>query len=237
MKQILNSLVVGLIAFSSFTAQAITWQSVFIAGDDSIANFDNGREDLAKILESRGTMEQHHYSSSPELARGPVTLATLQNIGMGIGTMNVKGNEGCFVHMTSHGIKHGGFYLSQSERSPLLPRTFTTMINQTCADQPTVILISACYSGQFIIDELKGDNRIIMTAAIADRPSFGCSADTEYTYWDHCLIDEVPKSQTWSDVYANVKACVQRKEKQIGATPSLPQAFFGKNTSTWKILE
>ena len=31
-------------------------------------------------------------------------------------------------------------------------------------------------------------NRIVLTAARADRPSFGCGADETYTFFDECLL-------------------------------------------------
>lgn len=222
-------------AFFAAEASANTWKSVFVSGDDSIPNFDKGREDIAAMFSNIGVLAPVHHSSSPMIAQGATRLATLRNIADSFAKLDVKADEGCLVHMTSHGIKGGGFYLSQS--NPLLPSTFAKMVNMACGDQPTIILISACYSGQFIIDELKGDNRVIMTAAIADRPSFGCSTDTTYTYWDGCLLSEIPKSATWTEAYSNIQACVQAKEALIGARPSLPQAFFGANTAGWTLLE
>lgn len=221
----------------SAQAHANTWKSIFVAGDDSIENFDKGREDLAALFGQIGTVQAIHHSAAPKLTRlgSPIRLATVRNIADSFSKLDVKADEGCFVHMTSHGIKNGGFYLTRDQ--PLLPSAFAKMVNAACGDQPTVILISACYSGQFITDELKGDNRVIMTAAIEDRPSFGCSPDTEYTYWDGCLVSEVPHSRTWNEVYANVKTCVEKKEQAIGVRPSLPQAFFGANTGGWVILE
>ncbi|MDX9730178.1 MAG: C13 family peptidase [Bdellovibrionales bacterium] len=217
-------------------AHANVWKSIFISGDDSIPNFDQGRLDLAELFSQIGVIAPVHHTSSMQIASGgSARLATLRNIAESFHQLDVKANEGCLIHMTSHGIQNGGFYLSQS--SPLLPRTFARMVDAACGDQPTIVLISACYSGQFLINELKGDNRIIMTAAIADRPSFGCSTDTKYTYWDGCLLSEIPKSANWNEVYANVQACVQTKEALIGVSPSLPQAFFGANTSGWVILE
>lgn len=83
---------------------------------------------------------------------------------------------------------------------------------------------------------MKGANRIVLTAARADRPSFGCSADTEYTYWDGCMLQELPNSNTWVDLYKNVNSCITKKEALIGVQPSEPQAYFGENTKDWTIL-
>ena len=89
-------------------------------------------------------------------------------------------------------------------------------------------MVSACYSGQFI-QPLRADNRIIMTAASAQRPSFGCSEAQEYTFWDGCVIDHFERSSTWENLYTNVKQCIAQKEQQLGYPASQPQAYFGKN--------
>lgn len=234
---LLKSLVLILTLSFTANAQAVIWKSLFVAGDDSIENFDNGREDLSLMLSKLGTLEQIHLSTSKKYVspdRG-VHAATSQNIVAAFKQMTVKQDEGCLVHMTSHGAKAQGFYLKLS--GILAPADFSKLVNQACGTAPTVILISACYSGQFITDDLKGPNRVIMTAARPDRPSFGCSADTEYTYWDHCLLDEVPKSKTWIELQKNVSACISTKEQAMGVRPSEPQAYFGTNAMNWELLK
>ncbi len=70
-------------------------------------------------------------------------------------------------------------------------------------------------------------NRIILTAARADRPSFGCQADRVYTVFDSCLLAALPRAPTWRAVFNNTTACVSRREKELAVLPSLPQASFG----------
>jgi hypothetical protein len=70
-------------------------------------------------------------------------------------------------------------------------------------------------------------NRIILTAARRDRPSFGCSAEDQYSYYDACLIDNWQKSRSFAALHEAVSACVHRKEVALGVKPSEPQAYFG----------
>lgn len=226
-----------LVFFGGFTyssaAQAITWKGIFIAGDDSIDNFDNGREDISQLLATMGDLDAIHFSSSDKFISPTVKEATADNLLAAFRTP-ISAGEGCFVHMTSHGAKHQGFYLSRAGILP--PATMKQMVDARCGANPTVILISACYSGQFV-DSLKGPNRIVMTAASSERPSFGCSADTRYTYWDHCLLEELPNSTKWVDLSQRVNTCIQHKEAALGARSSEPQAFFGANAQDWDILQ
>lgn len=224
------------VSLSAF-AQNRQWKSVFIAGDHSINNFDNGRKDLAKMLAPLGaaTELQSHLTSTNSELNSRTALATFANINATFANMRVNArSEGCLIFMTSHGAKNQGFYLSRS--GILTPATFAQLVNAACGAAPTVILVSACYSGQFITPELQGDNRVILTAAIKDRPSFGCSQDTTHTYWDDCLLQTIPNSQTWKDVYDGTSSCVREKETRLGFNPSLPQAFFGARVRDLTIL-
>lgn len=50
-----------------------------------------------------------------------------------------------------------------------------------------VIVISACYSGSFI-PALQDDNTLIITASAADRTSFGCENEADYTYFGRAFL-------------------------------------------------
>lgn len=239
MKSIFTSILFIAFIVTGSVSHAITWKGIFIAGDDSIENFDNGREDLTKQFELMGSLNSTQLSSSDDYIsqKDGVLPADAENIINAFEQLSVKSGEGCLIHMTSHGVPNAGFYLSKAGPGVLPPDVFADLVNVACGDAPTVVLISACYSGQFITDALKGPNRVIMTAARSDRPSFGCSEDTEYTYWDGCMLENLPKSNTWTDLYSNVNACITTKESAMGFQPSEPQAFFGENTAEWTILD
>ena len=68
------------------------------------------------------------------------------------------------------------------------------------AERNLVIVISACYSGGFI-DALKDERTLVMTAARADRTSFGCSDDSDFTYFGRALFAEA-----LLQTYPNLKA-------------------------------
>lgn len=223
--------------FTSLTAHAIEWKSLFISGDHSIPNFDNGRKTLSKLLAPLGAYEENqiHLTSDPKEVSENVYFANQNNFFAAFSALKVdKKKDGCFIFMTSHGVKGQGFYLSQAGVLP--PQVLSEVVDATCGEVPTVLLISACYSGQFIKSELAKDNRVILTAAISDRPSFGCSTDTEYTYWDECVIDSIPHVNTWEELYADVKTCISGKESSLGFQPSLPQGYFGKSMQNQSIL-
>jgi len=224
-----------------FNAHA-DWKSVFISGDDSIPNFDNGRIAISELFHTLGAYQefQTHLTSDRNLVTPQVKLATLNNIARAFVGLRVNQKvDGCLLFMTSHGIKNFGFYLSagyEGKEGAITPDQLSQILDATCGEAPTVLLISSCFSGQFI-EKLARDNRVIMTAAIKDRPSFGCSTDTVYTYWDECMLDNIPYNNTWEELYSDVKQCITRKESALGFQPSLPQAFFGKKVRNMAILD
>jgi hypothetical protein len=93
---------------------------------------------------------------------------------------------------------------------------------------PTVVIASGCYSGSFAAGPMPAPNRIIMTAARADRPSFGCQADRTYTVFDECLLAALPRARLWHGVFDITNACVRQREAEMRVLPSQPQHFYGE---------
>ncbi len=235
-----TALVILTLLFVGGPVAAIEWNGLFIAGDDSIEAFDNSQRDLIAVLAERGLAETTRYTASRRVAKAnpDINLLTEDSLDA-LESVHIAGEgQGCLVHLTSHGTEDEGFYLSTSGGTILDPAYLAQLLDQVCdGSQRQVVLISACFSGQFITGALKRPNRIILTAARDDRPSFGCSAEDTHTYWDGCLIAELPRAKTWARLYDSVSACIADKEAAIGADPSEPQAWFGENTRGWRVLQ
>lgn len=219
----------SLIAILSLLTFPITsfasWHAIMVSGDDAINNFDHGRQVLGRLLQQRGLNSQQHLDS--QLSNAPHQNQTAHLFGLAKSFNHIPADaQGCLFYLSSHGQKNQGVYLKRASEQTLTPKQLNVALNKRCGDKPTVVLISACYSGQFI-PVLKSPNRIVLTAAAASRPSFGCSEDTEYTFWDGCIIAHLPKSDTWQQLSEQVNSCISRKEQALGYPASLPQAFFG----------
>ena len=208
------------------------WHAIMVSGDDSIRNFDNSRDALGELFVAKGLAaeNQHHLNSQFSLeTKPPADQATLQALALSFTQLNIRPEQdACLFYVSSHGKQGDGVYMKRVHDGQLTPAQLNTALNWTCGTAPTVVMVSACYSGQFI-QPLRADNRIIMTAASAQRPSFGCSEAQEYTFWDGCVIDNFERSSTWENLYTNVKQCIAQKEQQLGYPASQPQAYFGKN--------
>jgi hypothetical protein len=95
-----------------------------------------------------------------------------------------------------------------------------------------VVIISACYAGAFI-DSLKNPQTIVITAAAADRTSFGCSNDRDLTYFGEAFYrDALPGARSLRDAFDTAKAAIAMRERREHVDASQPQAYFGAELET-----
>jgi len=207
---------------------AARWQAVLVAGDNAQPVFDNAVEALARWLADRGVPAADiHRLSASETPRDPaVEPATAKQILQRIASLRPLPGERCLIFITSHGQRGEGIWLARSGEH-LGPASLARALSAGCAAAPTVVILSACYSGAFAVGAMRARNRIILSAARADRPSFGCQADRTYTVFDECLLAALPRAPTWRAVKAASLRCVKARERRLSVVPSQPQASFG----------
>jgi hypothetical protein len=204
------------------------WRVVLVAGDTEQPVFDNAVRAMDLWLANHGVAaaDIHRLTASASPRDPAIEPATLDNVLRRIASLHSQPGDGCFVFITSHGGYKRGVYLSRQDEM-LRPASLSRALDAGCAAVPTVVIVSSCYSGSFARGVMAAPNRIIMTAARADRSSFGCAADRIYTEYDSCLLAALPHATTWRGVLNETKDCVRVRENQFGETPSHPQASFG----------
>jgi hypothetical protein len=205
----------------------LTWKAALLAGDNQLEVFDNATKTLKSMFLRMGLQPENirelSASRGEQQQRGALP-SSADNLEAALRELSVGKGDACLVHLTSHGTRQG-FFLRDAPT--ISPARLNAALERGCGDAPTVVLISACYSGVFLDSVMLRPNRIILTAAAADRTSFGCSSENQYTYWDGCLISSLTQSDSWNALFGAVQRCVQTKETQQRFTPSLPRAFFG----------
>ena len=212
---------------SPYGDQPINWQTVLVAGDNSVVAFDNGVTALHQSLAARGVDDVVELRASQG-------LASAASVGQAIEGIQAQPGEGCLVYMTSHGSESGFFLANDgfnSDEDLLSPDELTGMLDRGCGKAPTVLIVSACHSGTFLTEAMSQPNRVVITAARTDRTSFGCSDEYQFTFFDECVLGALPAAADWATLYNDVTGCVNAKEAQLGATPSLPQFFEGHAVS------
>ncbi len=205
-----------------------SWQAVLAAGDDAEPVFDNATRAVERRLLAAGVpaSDIHRLSASPSEIDGTVEPASAEVLLRRIAALPARPGDRCLVFLTSHGERGDGLWLARSDRA-LRPDELARALSGGCAAVPTVVIVSACYSGGFAAGKMAQPNRIILTASRRERPSFGCQVQRTYNFFDQCLIGALPKSATWRAVFDGAKGCVGRMERALGARPSEPQAYFG----------
>ena len=209
------------------------WAAIVVAGDYHAAHadtpteaFDNARRDVSIALEKVGFSPANLREFSVRPERYPDTKplkSDLQPIYEGLRDLASHATGGCLIYFTSHGAPQG--VVLGDNLMP--PGMMDQLISQTCGRRPTVIIISACFSGVFV-PVLADKNRMILTAARPDRSSFGCSESDKYPYFDTCILKMLPTVHDFAALGPAVQACVAERETETGMQPaSEPQFWVG----------
>ena len=205
------------------------WAAAVVAGDWRGSNglridaFDNARRDLAQALIGVGFVRANVREFSTDERQG-VQPATLDDLSKSWFELTRQAPAGCLLYVTSHGTP-GRIVMGKRE---VRPRDIDVMLDFTCANRPTVVVLSACYSGSFI-PTLAGPNRLVLTAARADRSSFGCGAGFDYPVFDACVLKALPKAADFAALAASARSCVAAREMaEKLVPPSEPQMSVGE---------
>ena len=213
-------------AMPGAAAEGAHWQAVLVAGDIAEPVFDNAVAAFDQWLAARGVTQRdiHRLSARPF---DPTTeAASAGQLLRRIAALSPRPGDRCLIFVTSHGERGRGVHLAYSGES-LTPAALAQALSAGCGTVPTVVIVSSCYSGSFAIAPMLAPNRVILTAARADRPSFGCQADRTFTVFDECLLTALPRAVLWRGVFETSLACVRQRERAMGVLPSEPRHFFG----------
>ncbi len=210
------------------------WLAYVVAGDNKANNgsytaaFDNARRDLAARFEELGFRRNRirQYSVNPEkFPDEPLKAASISELEAGLQAVAKRDPQGCLLYLTSHGDPQGVIM----GKDKLAPQKLDAMLNDTCGERPTILVVSACYSGVFAQQGMLAANRFIMTAARSDRSSFGCSEEDRYPYFDYCFLTESRLASGWIDLARRIRSCVTRREAAMKLEPpSQPQYAVGE---------
>ena len=207
-----------------------SWTAVLVAGDGSIPVFDNATGRMADLLAAVGTGpgDIRRFSDAPDvLARPHVQLASKARVLDGIAALHPRPGQACFVFMTSHGAHGPGLYLAAHDEF-ISPGELAAALDEGCGAAPTVAVVSACYTGDFARPPVAAPNRVVLAAAAADRPSFGCGAGAQYAFYDACLIESLHSlPRDWPEVIRDTGRCVAQMEAKDKEQPSMPQSSVG----------
>jgi hypothetical protein len=215
--------------YSPAELSQLRYKAVLIAGQRNSTAFDHATQVMRDRLLARQVPPadiQRLSATWDVIAQDGVRSASLDHVLAAIERIQPGPGQGCLVFATSHGGFQQGVELAASGNF-LRPETLDEALVRGCGNAPTVVIISACFSGNFTRPPMARANRIVLTAARSDRTSFGCDARAEFTFYDRCLLQAMDHAVTWRAAYALIRTCVSDREKAGKFVPSEPRAWFG----------
>jgi len=138
------------------------------------------------------------------------------------------------LYTTSHGSPETGLEYLDPQRGfgSIRPDHLAAMLDASKLANRLIIL-SACYSGTFL-PRLTSARSVVISAAAADRPSFGCSPGNDWTYFGDAFINRaLRKPQPLQAAFEEARQLVGQWEARAGLPNSMPQIRIGKDASRW----
>ena len=144
-----------------------------------------------------------------------------------------ESEDALILYTTSHGAPFGLYYNdADNGYGAISPFRMKAMLDGLGIGNRLLIL-SACYSGVFV-PALASPTTAIVTAASADRPSFGCQADNDWTFFGDAMVNRaLRRPQPLADAFAEASGLVAGWESQVRVAPSRPQISVGAAAARW----
>jgi hypothetical protein len=215
---------------------------VVVVGLDSDPVFQKESTEVMKVLQRRFGAAGRSLllvagagTGAADAPQGsPANLATA--LAAIAAKMNVK-EDVLIFYSTSHGDKKLGLVYRDGENGfgMIAPKRMKSLLDELGIER-RVMLLSACYTGVFV-PELESKDSIIMTAASAYRPSFGCTPGNDWTFFGDALINNaLRKPQPLSKAAEEATGLIALWEAKMSLQPSLPQVSIGEDSGKWLTL-
>jgi hypothetical protein len=203
---------VGVVSFGLFGDQGVFQSEATGAAEIVADRFETGP------IEVRYNSKKGGGATTDALARSLQTAA---------GRLDAE-NDVLFLILTSHGSPDGLAVKAGRLTQTLTPSRLAEMLGKTGV-RHKVVIISACYSGVFI-PRLASPDVLVITAADADHPSFGCEDKAKWTYFGDAFFNvALRRADSLKDAFASARALVRRRELHERFEPSNPLMAGGAN--------
>ena len=207
---------------------AIELYSLTLAGDGTQSVFLREADYVSRLLAERFAARGQIVLANHRDHLADRLLATRENLKRAVRALAERSGpeDLVFIYLTSHGSASHALNLDLPRLQLLdLPAAELAELLRPLAGRHKVVVISACYSGGFIAP-LKDDKTLLMTAARADRVSFGCAEENDFTYFGRALFGEaLQHSDELDEAFERARASIAARERADGFEPSEPQLW------------
>ena len=170
-------------------------------------------------------------SAPSALPRGsPATLAVTF---ARIAELMDRNEDALILYTTSHGTPFGLYYHDADNGFGAISPTGCAPMLDGLGLRNRLLIVSACYSGVFV-PVLRSPTTAIVTAASAERTSFGCAADNDWTFFGDAMINHaLRRPQPLAAAFVEAESLVINWEARVRTTPSHPQINVGADADRW----
>jgi hypothetical protein len=211
---------------------------VLVLGLDSDPVFGREAREAGKVLSRRFDAAGRTLVLAGSDGRGGAALpmGSLHALSLGLARFAelMDPDEDVLVlYSTGHGAEYGLTYHDGDEGYGVLtPARLAALLGELRL-RNRLLILSACYSGIFV-PALRSDGTALFTAASADRPSFGCSAENDWTFFGDAMVNRaLRKPQPLASASAEARKLVGQWEGAKKYEPSRPQVSIGSRVETW----
>jgi hypothetical protein len=201
-----------------------------VVGGDAEEVFRREAEAVRRVLDERLGTAGRSLAMVNDLtqAEPEVTLNSLAYALRALARRMDPEEDVLLLHLTSHGLRNSELSL-RHPATPLYslsPLYLRSMLDEAGV-RNRVIIVSSCFSGGFVGPLATGDT-LVLTAASADRPSYGCGSDSQITDFSRALyLKALSRTRSLREAATQTLELVRDDEKARGYTPSLPQLRSG----------
>lgn len=186
-----------------------------------------------KVLMDRFALGRHsvilaNSIRSPE--ERPFATATALRRSLEVVAQKMNRDEDIlFLFLTAHGARNKELDVQMYPYrfKPLSAEDVRQMLDET-GIKNRVIVVSACYAGGFIPAN-EGPDALIITAAHADKTSFGCRDGAAWTYFGQAFFSEaLNQADSFDDAFRIASERVSSREQSEKLSASDPQISIGE---------
>ena len=205
---------------------------------DSDPVFGREAREAARVLSRRYGAEGHTIvlAGSDGQSESTLPMGSPPNIAAAlarVAELMDKDQDVLILYTTSHGAPWGIVYNDGDQGFGAISPTRLWTELSTLGIRNRMLLLSACFAGVFV-PLLASDTTAIVTAASADRTSFGCQADSDWTFFGDAVINHALRApQPFAAAAAQAQQTIGGWEARGKLTPSQPQVSIGAGVARW----
>jgi len=206
-------------------APRVSVVSFGLFGDQGV--FRNEASGAAQVVAGRFGSGPVNVQYNSKKGGGATIEALAMSLQVAANGMDTE-NDVLFLILTSHGSRAGLAVKAGRLTQTLTPSNLADMLARTSV-RHKVVVISACYSGVFI-PRLANPDVLVITAADADHPSFGCEDKAKWTYFGEAFFDvALRRARSLKEAFVVARALVRKRELREHFEPSNPLMAGGAN--------